>query len=104
MMANSINTPGVTTRGFEVHSRFRPLSRWLARPGVHAGRRHDDGLLAGRAIDLHSRIAGVALDLLAALRTVEFEFSHKFYWPRNAPASNGSTSFLLRVNRLDFHR
>jgi hypothetical protein len=40
--------------------------------------RHDDALLTGRTIDLRSRIAGVALDLLAALRAEEFEFSHKF--------------------------
>jgi hypothetical protein len=35
---------------------------------------------------LRSRIAGVALDLLAALRTEEFEFSHKFDWLPNVPA------------------
>jgi hypothetical protein len=40
--------------------------------------RHDDDLFAGRTIDLRSRIAGVAQDLLDALRAEEFEFSHKF--------------------------
>jgi len=50
--------------------------------------RHDDGLVAGRTIDLRSRIASVALDLPAALRTEKFEFSHKFYWPREMPVSD----------------
>jgi hypothetical protein len=34
--------------------------------------------MTGRATDLRSGIAGVALDLLAALRAGEFEFRHKF--------------------------
>jgi len=36
-------------------------------------------LVAGRTIDLRSRIAGVALDVLAAARAGKLEFSHKFY-------------------------
>jgi hypothetical protein len=46
----------------------------------HGTRRlwHNDGLFANRTINLHSGIIDVALDVLAALRTGEFEFSHKF--------------------------
>ena len=56
--------------------------------GVTRHLRHEDGLLADRTIDLRSRIAGVALDLLAALRAGELEFNHKFYWPRNVAGSD----------------
>ena len=37
-------------------------------------------LVAGRAIDLLSGIAGVALDLPTALRAMESEFRHLFCW------------------------
>src|SRR5208282_5624884 len=49
--------------------------------------RHGDGLFTGRTIDLRSRMTGIALNVLAAERAGEFEFSHKFYWPQNVPAS-----------------
>ena len=41
--------------------------------------RHDDGLLARRAIDLHPGIARVALDVLSALRAGKFKFSHNVF-------------------------
>jgi hypothetical protein len=34
-------------------------------------------------------MAGVALDVLAALRAVEFEFRHTFDWPQNVPVPDG---------------
>jgi hypothetical protein len=37
-------------------------------------------LLARRAVDLRPGIVGVALDVLSALRTGEFEFSHKTFF------------------------
>ena len=39
-----------------------------------------NGPLAGRAVDLRSGIAGVALDLPAASRAEEIEFRHEFCW------------------------
>jgi len=59
--------------------------------------RHGDGLFTARTIDLRSRIAGVALNVLAAERAGEFEFSHKFDWPQNVPASES----LMPI--LNFH-
>ena len=77
----------------------RPRGAVLPRGKVGWRGRHNDGLLTGGTIDLRPGIASVALDLLAALRAEEFEFSHKFYWvacwlmfPRAARL----------VNRLDF--
>jgi hypothetical protein len=40
--------------------------------------RHDNYLLARRAVDLCAGITCVALDVLGALRTGKFEFSHNF--------------------------
>lgn len=40
--------------------------------------RHDDWLFAARTVNLLTRIAGVALNVLPALHTVELEFSHKY--------------------------
>jgi hypothetical protein len=57
--------------------------------------RHNDGLLADRTVNLISRIAGVALDVLTALRTEELEFSHKFYWPQDAPVSDMTRDLLI---------
>jgi hypothetical protein len=69
------------------------------RNGLRAGGarrwRHDDNLLADRTIDLPARIAGVALDMLAALRAEELEFSHKFYWPQNVPAFDMTRDMML---------
>jgi len=64
--------------------------RWSAlREGINRGRRwngsdcwglgNHDSLLAGWAVDLHSRMTGVAQNMLAASRAEEFEFSHDFF-------------------------
>jgi hypothetical protein len=41
--------------------------------------RDDNPLVAGRTVDLRSGIAGIALNVLAALRAGEFEFSHMIF-------------------------
>jgi len=58
--------------------------------------------LADRAIDLPTGIAGVALDMLAALRAEEFEFSHDFIRPCG-PASamtHAPMVFLILPNMI----
>jgi hypothetical protein len=54
---------------------------------------HNDDLLAGRTIDLISRKAGVALDILATLRAGEFEFSHRIV-SQILPTASGNTIHL----------
>src|SRR5665213_412029 len=56
--------------------------------------RRDDDLLAGRTIDLFSRIARGALDILAALRAGEFEFSHGFV-SQILPPAIGNTILIV---------
>jgi hypothetical protein len=46
-----------------------------------------DEPFAGRTIDLDSGIAGVALDVLAASRAGEFEFSHILSWLKMSPTT-----------------
>jgi hypothetical protein len=50
-------------------------SRWFD-GGNSALPRHINRLVASRTIDGRSTITGVALDVLAAARAEEFEFSH----------------------------
>jgi hypothetical protein len=50
--------------------------------------RHENEVFAGRTIDLCPRIAGVALDVLAALRAGKLEVSHKNYQTQNPPVSD----------------
>jgi hypothetical protein len=56
---------------------------------------------------LRSRIGGVALDVLTASRAGELKFSHKFYWPSNAPVSDttrGPSVYWTFIEKLQARR